>query len=32
VSKAIAHTTGAISVRQNRVVLAPAVCASSLVV
>ncbi|MGY8639449.1 hypothetical protein RAD15_44020, partial [Bradyrhizobium sp. 14AA] len=32
VSKAAAHTTGAISVRQNRVVLTPGVCASSLVV
>ncbi|UPJ61793.1 hypothetical protein IVB24_25550 [Bradyrhizobium sp. 192] len=32
VSKAIAHTTGVIGVRQNRVVLAPGVCAPSLVV
>ncbi|GMO14044.1 hypothetical protein TM233_15940 [Bradyrhizobium sp. TM233] len=32
VSKAIAHTTGVIGVRQNRVVLTPGVCASSLVV
>ncbi len=29
VSKDPAHTTGAISVRQNRVVLTPGVCASS---
>jgi hypothetical protein len=32
VSKAIAHTTGAIGVRQNRVVLAPGVCAPSVAV
>ena len=32
VSGIIAHTTGVIGVRQNRVVLAPGVCASSLVV
>ncbi|WP_245448456.1 hypothetical protein [Bradyrhizobium nitroreducens] len=32
VSKAVAHTTGVIGVRQNRVVLAPGVCAPSLVV
>jgi len=32
VSESRAHTTGAISVRQNRVVLAPGVCAPSLVV
>src|SRR3954466_11721285 len=32
VSEGVAHTTGAISVRQNRVVLTPGVCASSLVV
>jgi hypothetical protein len=32
VSESVAHTTGVIRVRQNRVVLAPGVCASSLVV
>ncbi|WP_247818936.1 hypothetical protein [Bradyrhizobium sp. 40] len=32
VSESVAHTTGVISVRQNRVVLTPGVCASSLVV
>ena len=32
VSKKVAHTTGVIHVRQNRVVLAPGVCASRLVV
>ena len=32
VSKDLAHTTGVIGVRQNRVVLTPGVCASSLVV
>ncbi|MEY9361801.1 hypothetical protein ABH994_004522 [Bradyrhizobium yuanmingense] len=32
VSKDLAHTTGVIGVRQNRVVLAPGVCAPSLVV
>ena len=32
VSEAVAHTTGAISVRQNRVGLAPGVCAPSLAV
>jgi len=32
VSETIAHTTGVIGVRQNRVVLAPGVCAPSLVV
>ncbi len=32
VSEGLAHTTGVIRVRQNRVVLAPGVCASSLVV
>ncbi|TCU76494.1 hypothetical protein EDE08_10229 [Bradyrhizobium sp. R2.2-H] len=32
VSKVVAHTTGAISVRQNRVVLAPGVCAPSVAV
>ncbi|GMO97499.1 hypothetical protein TM239_15430 [Bradyrhizobium sp. TM239] len=32
VSKDLAHTTGVIRVRQNRVVLAPGVCAPSLVV
>src|SRR4051812_12956080 len=32
VSEGVAHTTGADSVRQNRVVLTPGVCASSLVV
>jgi len=32
VSKGHAHTTGEIRVRQNRVVLAPGVCAPSLVV
>ncbi|PDT91409.1 hypothetical protein CO669_05245 [Bradyrhizobium sp. Y36] len=32
VSKAIAHTTDVIGVRQNRVVLAPGVCAPSLAV
>ena len=32
VSEAIARTTGVIGVRQNRVVLAPGVCAPSLVV
>jgi hypothetical protein len=32
VSNTVAHTTGAIGVRQNRVVLAPGVCAPSLVV
>ena len=32
VSDSIAHTTGAVRVRQNRVVLAPGVCAPSLVV
>jgi hypothetical protein len=32
VSEAIARTTGVICVRQNRVVLAPGVCAPSLVV
>jgi hypothetical protein len=32
VSDGVAHTTGVISVRQNRVVLTPGVCASSLVV
>ncbi|WP_156937145.1 hypothetical protein [Bradyrhizobium sp. WSM2254] len=32
VSKNVARTTGAICVRQNRVVLAPGVCASSLAV
>ena len=30
VSEGLAHTTGVIGVRQNRVVLAPGVCASSL--
>jgi hypothetical protein len=32
VSDSRAHTTGAIGVRQNRVVLTPGVCASSLAV
>ena len=32
VSEGLAHTTGEIRVRQNRVVLAPGVCAPSLVV
>jgi len=32
VSKNVAHTTGVIRVRQNRVVLAPGACAPSLVV
>ena len=32
VSEGLAHTTGVIGVRQNRVVLAPGVCAPSLVV
>jgi hypothetical protein len=32
VSEGVAHTTGAVCVRQNRVVLTPGVCASSLVV
>ena len=32
VSESVAHTTGVIGVRQNRVVLAPGVCAPSLVV
>ncbi len=32
VSKTVAHTTGVIRVRQNRVVLAPGVCAPSLAV
>jgi hypothetical protein len=32
VSEGVAHTTGVICVRQNRVVLAPGVCASSLAV
>jgi hypothetical protein len=32
VSEGVAHTTGAIGVRQNRVVLTPGVCASSLAV
>ena len=32
VSEAVAHTTGAICVRRNRVVLTPGVCASRLVV
>jgi len=32
VSKKVAHTTGVIHVRQNRVVLAPGVCAPSLAV
>src|SRR3954447_17860281 len=32
VSEGVAHTTGADSVRQNRVVLTPGVCVSSLVV
>ena len=32
VSKTVARTTGVIGVRQNRVVLAPGVCAPSLVV
>ena len=32
VSESIARTTGAVSVRQNRVVLTPGVCASSLAV
>nr|WP_306235705.1 hypothetical protein [Bradyrhizobium sp. Bra64] len=32
VSEGLAHTTGVIRVRQNRVVLAPGVCAPSLVV
>ena len=32
VSEDLAHTTGVIGVRQNRVVLAPGVCALSLVV
>jgi hypothetical protein len=32
VSEGVAHTTGVIRVRQNRVVLAPGVCAPSLVV
>ncbi|GMO13684.1 hypothetical protein TM233_15120 [Bradyrhizobium sp. TM233] len=32
VSRTVAHTTGVIRVRQNRVVLAPGVCAPSLVV
>ncbi|MET3334389.1 hypothetical protein ABIF61_002913 [Bradyrhizobium japonicum] len=32
VSRTVAHTTGVIGVRQNRVVLTPGVCASSLVV
>ena len=32
VSETIAHTTGVIGVRQNRVVLTPGVCASSLAV
>ncbi|OSI22946.1 hypothetical protein BSZ22_28030 [Bradyrhizobium canariense] len=32
VSEGVAHTTGAIGVRQNRVVLTPGVCASSVAV
>jgi hypothetical protein len=32
VSEGLAHTTGVIGVRQNRVVLAPGVCAPSLAV
>ncbi|OSI66202.1 hypothetical protein BSZ21_20060 [Bradyrhizobium canariense] len=32
VSESVAHTTGAACVRQNRVVLAPGVCAPSLAV
>ncbi len=32
VSEGLAHTTGVIRVRQNRVVLAPGVCAPSLAV
>ena len=32
VSKTVAHTTGVIRVRRNRVVLTPGVCASSLAV
>ena len=32
VSDSVAHTTGAVRVRQNRVVLAPGVCAPSLAV
>jgi hypothetical protein len=32
VSESLARTTGAVSVRQNRVVLTPGVCASSLAV
>nr|WP_234684107.1 hypothetical protein [Bradyrhizobium sp. Oc8] len=32
VSESVARTTGAVSVRQNRVVLAPGVCAPSLAV
>ena len=32
VSEGVAHTTGVARVRQNRVVLTPGVCASSLVV
>ena len=32
VNEAVAHTTGVIRVRQNRVVLAPGACAPSLVV
>ncbi|MGR4927210.1 hypothetical protein ACIPUD_10385 [Bradyrhizobium sp. CAR08] len=32
VSEGLAHTTGAIGVRQNRVVLTPGVCASSVAV
>ncbi|KJC35319.1 hypothetical protein UP06_37805 [Bradyrhizobium sp. LTSP857] len=32
VSEGIAHTTGVIGVRQNRVVLAPGVCAPSVAV
>jgi hypothetical protein len=32
VSEGVAHTTGAIHVRQNRVVLAPGVCAPSVAV
>ncbi|MCK1437926.1 hypothetical protein IVA97_22795 [Bradyrhizobium sp. 15] len=32
VSEGLAHTTGVIGVRQNRVVLTPGVCASSVAV
>ncbi|EHR04499.1 hypothetical protein Bra471DRAFT_05301 [Bradyrhizobium sp. WSM471] len=32
VSEGVAHTTGVIGVRQNRVVLAPGVCAPSVAV